>query len=85
VCPLVLLPHILGLVHATSKCLPSLPSTALTPPYRTSADGLEILTMPNGLYQLARRLCVVLNHPKLNDVLLSHAVRADGLCYTLIR
>ena len=41
--------------------------------------------MPNGLYQLARRLCVVLNHPKLNDVLLSHAVRADGLCYKRLR
>ena len=43
--------------------------------YRTSPDGVEVLTMPNGLYQLARRLCIVLNQPKLTDVLLSNAVR----------
>ena len=45
-------------------------------PLRTSPDGLEVLTQPNGLYHLARRLCIVLNQPKLNDVLLQNAVRA---------
>jgi hypothetical protein len=76
---------LMSLVYGT-RCVPfvtaSPPSTKhpkTTTPYRTSADGLEILTMPNGLYQLARRLCVVLNHPKLNDVLLSHAVRTQRL------
>jgi hypothetical protein len=41
---------------------------------RTSPDGHEILTMPNGLYQLGRRLCVVLNQPKITDSLLDAAV-----------
>eukprot|EP01034_Spumella_vulgaris_P023353 gene23353-29566_t len=30
-----------------------------------SPDGVEILTTPNGLYHLARRLCVVINQPTL--------------------
>ena len=42
--------------------------------YRTSPDGVEVLTMPNGLYQLARRLCIVLNQSKLSDV-----TRCSGL------
>ena len=45
--------------------------------YRTSPDGVEVLTMPNGLYQLARRLCIVLNQSKLSDVLLINAVRCN--------
>ena len=45
--------------------------------YRTSPDGVEVLTMPNGLYQLARRLCIVLNQSKLSDVLLLNAVRCN--------
>ena len=44
---------------------------------RTSPDGVEVLTMPNGLYQLARRLCIVLNQSKLSDVLLLNAVRCN--------
>jgi hypothetical protein len=30
-----------------------------------TADGVEILTTPNGLYHLARRLCIVINQPTL--------------------
>jgi hypothetical protein len=36
----------------------------------TSPDGNEILTMPNGLYNLGRKLCVVLNQPELPASLL---------------
>jgi hypothetical protein len=43
---------------------------------RTSTDGIEVLTMSNGLYQLARRLCLVLNQPRLTDALLDSAVTA---------
>ena len=46
-------------------------------PFRTSPDGIEVLTRPNGLYQLARRLCIVLNQPKLSDALLTNAVRRN--------
>lgn len=30
----------------------------------TSLDGIEILMIPNSLYQLARRICIVLNQPR---------------------
>jgi U3 small nucleolar RNA-associated protein 20 len=46
------------------------------PRLRTSVDGIEILTMPNGLYDLSRRLCIVLNQPRLTDALLNSAVNA---------
>ena len=39
--------------------------------------------MPNGLYQLARRLCIVLNQSKLSDVLLMNAVRCN-FCASLL-
>ena len=39
--------------------------------------------MPNGLYQLARRLCIVLNQSKLSDVLLMNAVRCT-FCASLL-
>ena len=51
--------------------------------YRTSPGGVEVLTMPNGLYQLARRLCIVLNQSKLSDVLLMNAVRCT-FCASLL-
>jgi len=36
----------------------------------TSNDGIEILIQPNALYNLARKLCVVLNQPELPASLL---------------
>mmetsp|Transcript_111635 Transcript_111635/g.218818 ORF Transcript_111635/g.218818 Transcript_111635/m.218818 type:complete len:1033 (+) Transcript_111635:1-3099(+) len=40
----------------------------------TSADGTEVLTTPNGLYHMARRLCVVLNQTSMNRTMLDGVV-----------
>jgi hypothetical protein len=40
----------------------------------TSPDGAEVLTAPNGLYQLARRLCVVVNQTSMNMGMLDSVV-----------
>jgi hypothetical protein len=40
----------------------------------TSPDGTEVLTIPNGLYHLARRLCVVLNQTSMNNSMLENVV-----------
>lgn len=36
----------------------------------TSVDGVEIFTTPNGLYQLARRLCIVVNQTTMQATML---------------
>jgi len=40
----------------------------------TSADGLEVLTQPNGLYHFARRLCIVLNQTSMSSTMLDGVV-----------
>jgi hypothetical protein len=40
----------------------------------TSPDGFEVLTAPNGMYQLARRLCVVLNQTAMHGNMLESVV-----------